>query len=156
MLGYMPCGSEFYFEVPEYYKETLVKEKKENVGWVKKNNQILGRVGNSCWFTNLNKIDWDNNIKLTKKYNEIDYPKYDTYNAINVGNIKEVPYDYNGIIGCPITIVHKIMNDGYIHLDKYIYKIIGTIGASNPYNVGKPIINGKSVYKRILIQKETI
>ena len=59
------------------------------------------------WYTNIKikkKIPF---LKLTKKYNPEEYPKYDNYDAINVNKIKDIPYDYDGIMGVPISFLDK-------------------------------------------------
>lgn len=56
----------------------------------------------SCWYTTFKTIQKP--LILTKEYNETDYPRYDNYNAIEVSRIKDIPYDYEGAMGVPITI----------------------------------------------------
>lgn len=80
------------------------------------NNKKCGKVCGITWFTNL-PVENKNKITLTKRYNENDYPRYDNYDAINVDRVKDIPKDYDGIIGVPITILKYLNNDGYIHLD---------------------------------------
>ena len=67
------------------------------------------------WYTNIKikkKIPF---LKLTKKYNPEEYPKYDNYNAINVNKVKDIPYDYDGVMGVPISFLEK-MNDKQFQL----------------------------------------
>ena len=59
------------------------------------------------WFTNLEINKRNEILPLTKKYNSIDYPKYDNYNAINVNKLKDIPMDYDGVMGVPITFLAK-------------------------------------------------
>lgn len=59
------------------------------------------------WYTNIKikkKIPF---LKLTKKYNPEEYPKYDNYDAINVNKVKNIPYDYDGVMGVPISFLEK-------------------------------------------------
>ena len=59
------------------------------------------------WYTNIKikkKIPF---LKLTKKYNSEEYPKYDNYDAINVNKVKDIPYDYDGVMGVPISFLEK-------------------------------------------------
>lgn len=63
--------------------------------------------GNICWFTNLDHKKRGDKLILTKKYNEKDYPKYDGFDAINVDKTKDIPFDYEGVMGVPITFIDK-------------------------------------------------
>ena len=64
-------------------------------------------LGSVCWFTNLPVKRFDENITLVKTYNSKDYPKYDNYNAIDVGKVADIPKDYNGVMGVPITFLYS-------------------------------------------------
>ncbi|NVP17422.1 adenine-specific methyltransferase EcoRI family protein [Candidatus Gracilibacteria bacterium] len=55
------------------------------------------------WFTNLEIQKRHEDLILYKSYNETEYPKYDNYDGINVDKVKEIPFDYCGNIGVPIT-----------------------------------------------------
>lgn len=72
------------------------------------------------WYTNIKikkKIPF---LKLTKKYNPDEYPKYGNYDAINVNKVKDIPYDYDGVMGIPISF-----------LEKYNFNQFEVIGISN-------------------------
>lgn len=95
---------------------------------------------------------------ICKKYNKKNYPKYDNYDAINIDKVVDIPQDYTGAMGVPITIMDKVANDGYIHFrddneKELVFEIIGTIGAAGVFNVGKATVNGKDLFKRILIKR---
>lgn len=94
----------------------IVPEKYEGDNVFVENGVRYGKVNNAIWFTNL-PVENKNKITLTKRYNENDYPRYDNYDAINVDRVKDIPMDYDGILGVPITILKYLNNDGYIHLD---------------------------------------
>ena len=77
---------------------------------VKEFNQPDGSIkkfGNICWFTNMKVNKRIEKIVLTKTYNPIDYPKYDNYDAIEVGRVANIPKDYDGVMGVPITFLYK-------------------------------------------------
>ena len=118
---------EYIAQLMEYDKKFLVIGNynaityKEVFGFIKENKLWLGnsfiknftkpngeiqKFGNICWFTNLNNrkrhIDLIRNV-LYKKYNEVDYPKYDNYDAINIDKVANIPVDYFGYMGVPIT-----------------------------------------------------
>ena len=101
-----------------------------------------------CWLTNLDHNKRHTRLDLYKKYSNEYYPKYDNYDAIEVSKVAEIPYDYDGVMGVPISF-----------LDKYNpeqFEIIGTIGAGGEFNVGPAIINGVSKFKRILIRNKQV
>ena len=93
--------SNIAFRVPDYYEE------KSNQCRIDKDGKKWRSMGNICWFTNLGNPQPSKELNLTKYYNENKYPKYENYNAINVDKVDDIPYDYNGIIGVPITFLTK-------------------------------------------------
>ena len=101
----------------------------------------------SRWFTNLDHKKRHEGIYLVKKYNPEIYPKYDNYNAIEVSKTADIPMDYDGVMGVPITFLDKFNPEQF--------EIVGGYGYSIDTD-GKPLncrINGKYVYKRILIRR---
>ena len=80
------------------------------------------RVSGVTWFTNLDITKRHENLILYKKYNEEEYPKYENYDAINVNKTKDIPVDYIGDMGVPITFLNKHNPDQF--------EIIG-LGISN-------------------------
>ena len=89
-----------------------------------------------CWFTNLEHKKRNDELILYKHYNPTEYPKYDNTDAIEVSKVAEIPMDHEGVCGVPISF-----------LDKYCpnqFRIVG---------LDRPSINGKIMYRRILIQK---
>lgn len=122
-------------------------------------SNLYGNVPAISWFTNL-KITKKPNIPiLIKKYNPKDYPQYDNYSAINVNKVKDIPYDYQGVMGVPITILGLQYSDGYIHLldelsNEMRYEILGhEHDLPTKQTIGQFEVNSKGVYKRILIKK---
>lgn len=67
----------------------------------------LIRVSGVMWFTNIDIKKRHEDIDLYKKYNKEEYPKYENYDAINVDETKNIPCDYDGVIGVPITFIDK-------------------------------------------------
>ena len=153
------------------YKETfkLIKDGKVYLGLTYPKEFIqpdktIKKFGNIGWFTNLEIKKKPNIPILIKKYNSKDYPQYDNYSAINVNKVKDIPYDYQGVMGVPITILGLQYSDGYIHLldelsNEMKYEIIdinphffGLIeqGLSKPKQLS---VNNKDVYARVLIKK---
>ena len=89
------------FKVPEHYKQ------RATAYWIDENGQKWRSLGNICWFTNLEVSKRHENLTLYKKYNHDEYPKYDNYDAIEVSKVAEIPYDYEGAMGVPITFIDK-------------------------------------------------
>lgn len=104
----------------------------------------------AIWLTNLDHNKRHEKLPLYKTYknNKTDYPKYDNYNAINVNKTADIPMDYDGVMGVPITF-----------LDKYNPEQFEIISDSR-YHDGHDfaddinIVNGKLLYRRILIRKK--
>ena len=83
------------FEVPKDFE-------KGNT-YIDKDGKKYAKFGNICWFTNLDNKKRHEELILYCKYSQEEYPKYDNYDAINVEKINEIPLDYDGIMGVPIT-----------------------------------------------------
>ena len=98
-LGYK--NGDMKFKVPEYYEERQTRF------WIDEEGQKWRSLGNISWYTNLDHSKRHEEIILYKKYNEEEYPKYDNYNAINVDKVADIPMDYDGIMGVPITFLDK-------------------------------------------------
>ncbi len=71
------------------------------------NGKKIGKVPAISWFTNLDVKKRHEELILYKKYNSKDYPKYDNYDAINIDKTADIPIDYNGVMGVPITFLDK-------------------------------------------------
>ena len=71
------------------------------------NGKKIARVSTSCWFTNLPVKKHTEDLVLYKRYTPEEYPKYDNYDAINVNTYTDIPYDYDGVMGVPITFLDK-------------------------------------------------
>ena len=146
------------------YKEIfpLIKDNKLWTGYnmVKKFIQPDGSIktfGNICWFTNLTTNKRNDEMVLTKSYNLIDYPKYENYEAIEVNKLVNIPKDYNGVMGVPITFIDKYNPEQF--------EILGHTSSSDkspevealrtdPNHRNRGLINGKEKYDRILIRRK--
>ena len=108
------------------------------------------RVSGVMWLTNLDIKKRHEDLILYKKYygNESEYPKYDNFDAINVDKTKDIPLDYKGAMGVPITFMDKYNPDQF--------EIIGQMVTTkiDEFNHGYPYINGKKIYARILIKNK--
>lgn len=114
------------------------------------------RVKGVRWFTNLDYKERHEDLILYKSYSPENYPTYDNYEAINVDKTSDIPCDYDGVMGVPITFLDKYNPDQFILLgmcaSSYNADIVGIpfIGDKD----GRPLVNGKNTYARIFIQKK--
>jgi len=116
--------------------------------------EFLWRVNGVRWFTNLDHKKRHEEIILYKKYNEEEYPKYDNYDAINVDKVADIPMDYEGIMGVPITFMDKYCPEQFEILDARDYALKEELKNKSTYLVkdADGSINGKPKYARILIR----
>lgn len=105
------------------------------------------KFGNINWYTNLDFAKRHEKIILQKEYNDKEYPKYETYDAIEVSKVTNIPVNYNGIMGVPISFMSKYNPEQF--------EIVGEFnhGSDNIFDLAKPIINGKELYPRIAIKR---
>lgn len=98
-LGYK--SGDMAFKVPSDY------EARETRYWEDETGQKWRSLGNICWFTNLDHNKRHEELDLVCHYSSEEYPTYDNYAAINVNKVDEIPVDYDGIMGVPITFFDK-------------------------------------------------
>lgn len=144
------------FRVPEDY------EARETRYWQDETGQKWRSLGNICWFTNLDHIKRHEELDLVCHYSSEEYPHYDNYNAIEVSHVQDIPSDYSGVMGVPVTF-----------LDKYNpeqFEIVGLTEKNDDYNLNaedinklripgfakydRPYIKGVRKYARILIRNK--
>ncbi len=139
-----------YFKVSDKYPIGNERFEKREDGLYKQVNSV-------CWFTNLSNTSNKEELRAIRTYNPTEYPKYDNYDAIEVGRMENFPMGYDGVCGIPITGLKYLWDDGTIHIE--------INGVSNQFRIvkfrkgddGKDLsVNGKCPYFRILIQKITI
>lgn len=71
------------------------------------NGEKYATLGSVCWFTNLPVKRFNEELTFVKKYDPTKYPKYDNYDAINVDKVVDIPADYKGVMGVPITFLYS-------------------------------------------------
>ena len=115
----------------------------------------VGKVPTIAWYTNLDIKKRHEELILVKKYagHEDEYPKYDNYDAIEVSKVADIPFDYDGVMGVPITFLDKYSPDQF--------EIIGISGnLANPLLIdgkrktGRFYVNGRRLYDRIAIRNK--
>ena len=147
-LGLTMNGSNRWFGVPDHYPfNENAKHKVDEDGM----HYIF--VNNPVWFTNLDHGRRHEKITLYKRYKRGEFPKYDNYDAIDIsvvnergirrGSVNYIPLDYDGVMGVPITFLHKYNPDQF--------EIVGVRKGNN----GKDLsIDGKCPFYRILIKNK--
>ena len=123
--------------------------------WQDESGQKWRSMGNVCWYTNLDIQKRHEKLPLYKKYTPEEFPRYDNYNAINVDKTADIPYDYNGAMGVPITFIDKYNPEQFEILDANDYRSHEGVPCK-PHGLIKDkdgAIDGKPKFARILIRR---
>lgn len=138
------CG-DMAFRVPSYY------EPRDTRYWVDENGQKWRSLGTGCWYTNLDFAKRHEKLNLFRPYDSKNYPSYINYDAIEVGRYNEIPSDYMGKMGLPITALSKLSPDQFEiigfsgNLARPMAKVVpGQSGSGRFY-----LDMGKGQYKRM-------
>ncbi|MBO2616951.1 type II toxin-antitoxin system RelB/DinJ family antitoxin [Shewanella algae] len=130
------------------------------------NGRRFIRVKGVRWFTNLKTCREHNSLELTRTYNKEEYPFYENYDAIEVGRTQNIPMDYDGVMGVPITFLDKYNPDQFEIImlangnartnvsPKILKEVNYQMHPEDRGGVG--IINGRRVYARILIRRKSL
>lgn len=137
-LGMSMNGSNRWFVAPDSY------EVKENAAGYKldEKGRKMFFVNGVTWFTNIENKRRNEKLDLYKRYSFEDYPKYQNYDAIEVSRVDEIPMDYDGVMGVPITFLYKY--------NPTQFEIIKFRKGDDDKDLS---VNGKTPYFRILIKK---
>ena len=122
------------------------------------NGEITQSVKGLCrWFTNLEHNRRNTELDLYKKYSADEYPKYDNFDAIEVSKVAEIPIDYDGLMGVPITFLDKYCPTQFKIIDGVNrYMILDSFGINDKIKSEKGHccnISGQAKYFRILIKR---
>lgn len=136
-LGYK--NGHFWFKVPDSYEEKATDFKIDEQG------QKWRRMGNICWFTNLDIKKRHEDMTLFREYSPDIYSKYDDYDAIEVSRTADIPCDYYGFMGVPITFMQYYSPSQFtiVGLDDHRVDWVGH----------GPKLKGKTLYRRVIIQR---
>jgi hypothetical protein len=147
-LGVSIKNGDREFRVPESYPLKSTGNRIDGLG-----NKYISVKG-IRWFTNLDYKERHENLILYKKYNKNDYSTYSNYNAINVDKTIDIPINYSGIIGVPITFLDKYNPDQFqiIDINPHFFTIVEQ-GLPKPTQL--KIEGKKDPYARILIKHKT-
>ena len=157
---------------------------KDNKVWLGANKRIMDFITseglipiNTVWFTNIGHNKRPKPLDLTHTYSAERYPKYDNYDAINVDKVKDIPYDYDGVIAAPITVLFynpqqfeiigcadaNVLPNGWSGMTKEFLDLYYSQGGTGQYQVGNRLEfyitkdgKAKRPYKRILIKLKNL
>lgn len=135
-------GAVIYADVFPYIKSRDVKYRPQCI------HKFENGVAAATWYTTM-ETPYIPPLELTKSYNPDDYPTYDNYDAINVDRTMNIPYDYQGVMGVPLTFLDKYCPDQFEIVGcSYSYGDCGVHHENTPWNI---FIDGKENYRRIFI-----
>jgi hypothetical protein len=163
-LGHTPIGQDMLFRIPDDTAAELVKGGNEGSKWRRVDGDVFARAS-SCWFTNLDTSKRHEELILYETYSPEKYPAYENYGAINVDKTKEIPTDYVGAMGVPITFLDKYNPDQFEILGSNLTlgDPIATIAKKGTYAQGGPSFylsnddgTYRRVYTRLVIQKRNL
>ena len=136
------------FRVPDHYEPRATRF------WIDESGQKWRSMGNICWFTNLDHSKRHEEIPLFRSYSPEEYPTYDNYDAINVSKVKDIPVDWSGPMGVPITFLDKWNPNQFEIVDA---NSIRQGAPQKPHGLIKDkdgAINGKPKYARIVVRNK--
>lgn len=157
-LGYKSLNHDMYFNITGEYKEWLLQNKKEGSAYKIIDGVVMGRLASACWFTNLDHAKRHQMLPLDLGYtyygHEDMYPKYDNYDAINVDKVSEIPCDYDGVMGVPITFLDKYCPEQFeiVDINPHFFILISQ-GKEKPKQLTLKKAGRKDPYARVLIKK---
>ncbi len=145
-------GGTKWFAVQDHYDIATESRKKIVDG------QKYFSMGRINWYTNLDHNKRHEDFILYKQYNPDEYPTYDNYDAINVNKVKDIPANYDGVMGVPITFIGKYSPEQF--------EIVGATESEGKgfseglwdemSNVAQPLVDNKRIYKRIFIKNKRL
>jgi hypothetical protein len=165
-MGYSIHSGDREFRVPDDYPLEAASSRIDDQG------RKYIRVKGVRWYTNMDYVERHTDLDLWKRYTPEEYPYYDNYNAIEVSATADIPEDYDGVMGVPITFLDKYNPDQFEilgmceNLDLYglktrvyttqecrdrYFELLGKKGTYDMNAAG--VVNGKKVYQRILIRR---
>lgn len=126
---------------------------------VKRDGKVYQKFGNVGWFTNLEIPKHYEELILCKKYNREDYPTYENFDAIDVGNVADIPMDYYGIMGVPDGFLERFNPNQFELISVGSGNLAKLAGVQKNYRGRTDLalfVNGKHScpYSRILIRRK--
>jgi len=115
-IGNASMSQDMLFDVPDDEAKRLLETEKEGSAYKRVGGKIKARA-KAVWFTNMDFPKRHEDMVLYRHYDPDDYPRYDNYDAINVDRVADIPIDYDGAMGVPITFLDKHNPDQFEILD---------------------------------------
>ena len=139
------------FDVTEDYAQILRDTREEGSAYIQVGDTVKVKLGYARWFTNLDHKKRHEDLILYKKYSPEEYPKYDNYDAIEVNKVVDIPEDFAGLMGVPISFLDKHNPDQFeiIGMDRPLMTEL--TGRQSRFK-----INSKEKYARIIIRNRRI
>lgn len=170
-VGVQPMGVDMLFDIPKERSEELKSNTEAKGSTYRVIDGVIKARSASIWFTNLDHNKRHEELILYKTYNPEDYPKYDNYDAINVDKTSDIPCDYDGVMGVPITfldkynpeqfeivafrkgadgkdLIYSTLGGGVSHTSEFSFADLRHPAA----NGDRAYVNGERKYARILIR----
>lgn len=148
-LGYSIHSGDREFRVPDDYPLQAASYRVDSKG------RKYIRVKGVRWYTNMDYAERHTDLELWKTYTEDEYPFFDNYCAIEVGATADIPENYDGVMGVPVTFLDKYNPDQF--------EILGCTESEGKglscgiwiqeSKIAQPLINGERKYKRIFIKR---
>ena len=138
-----------WFICPDSYEADI-----KNDNYKEEGGKKMRRVQGIEWYTNIEHKKRNTPLDLYKRYSN-EYPKYDNYDAIEVSKVAEIPADYNGVMGVPITFLDSYCPEQFEIVwtsDRGGDGKIENLKIPNQARYDAPTVNGVGVYKRIFIK----
>lgn len=150
-LGHAQQAITMLFDVPKEFADEMVATRNEGSSYVIVDGVVKSKMRNAKWFTNLDHKKRHEELILYKRYTPEEYPHYDNYDAIEVSKTKEIPYDWPGAMGVPISFLDK-HNPDQFEIKGLCWLLLRDMGAGE--SMFK--INGKRKYRRIVIRRKNV
>ena len=149
-LGVSMNGANRWFYVPDDYGEN-----EKAAGFRTEDGRNMLFVNSVVWFTNIENEKRNKPMALKRSMSDGEYKRYDNYDAIDVSRVKNIPYDYDGVMGVPISFLHKYCPEqfeivGITENAEYLRPMY--IDGFQRYD--RPYLDGKRMYSRLLIRKK--
>jgi hypothetical protein len=159
-IGNTPMGTEMLFDVKEEFGRELVASGKDRKYTI--TGGVVKARSAACWFTNLDFEKRHEDLILYKRYSPEEYPTYDNYDAIEVARVEDIPMDYDGAMGVPISFLdkHNPAQFEILGSSRLLSRPISSYAAQGTYVQGGPRFylpegDGKHrrLYDRIVIRR---
>ena len=148
------CNRDFSgFIVPDHYPLHGTEARVDEYG-----DRVVSS-NNTCWFTNLENAKRHENLPLYCQYNSAEHPEYDNYNAVEVNQVVNIPINYDGVMGVPITFLNKynpsqfeIVGSDYDVKEGLLHELVKP---SWNGKIDRAYLDGKRLYARLFIKRKT-